>query len=105
MAYNHKEFESKSNCVDQIQIQARYVTHREARNAQYRAKLLEPTFTHLAIDPILLKLLYPEQDPTYADPRHNLVFWARPPKAVCALVDVIQKKLLESAPSQRPFII
>lgn len=84
----------------QKQIQLRYRMHREARNEQQQAKLLGLGFMGFIIDPVLAKLLDQQAYPGYEDPRNCLVFWARPPQRVRELVDVIQKELLEVAPSK-----
>lgn len=84
----------------QKQIQLRYKIHREARNEQQQVKLFAPGFMGFIIDPVLKKLLDQKAHPGYEDPRNCLVFWARPPQRVRELVDVIQKELLEVAPSK-----
>ncbi|KAF2455322.1 RNA ligase/cyclic nucleotide phosphodiesterase [Lineolata rhizophorae] len=84
---------------DPVQIQARYSTHRSMRNAQQKAKLLAPDFDGVQIDPVLLRLSDSSVEPGYADPRHCLVFWARPPQAVKNLIAQIQQKLLAAAPN------
>jgi len=84
----------------QAQIQLRYDTHRKTRNEQQRAKLLAPDFSGFVIDPILFRLVNPRQFPGFADPRHCLVFWARPPKSIRDLIQSIQQKLRAEVPSQ-----
>ena len=42
--------------------------------------------------------MHPEQYPGYVDPRHCLVFWARPPRHLRLLVDLVQKKLRDVNP-------
>ncbi|KAI9753983.1 MAG: hypothetical protein M4579_004913 [Chaenotheca gracillima] len=84
---------------DDAQIQSRYETHRLTRNAQQRAKLLDANFSGVTIDPILKKLEDPSIEPGYRDPRHCLVFWARPPAKVRALVSEVQRRLHLMAPS------
>ncbi|KAK2625088.1 hypothetical protein QTJ16_005457 [Diplocarpon rosae] len=84
---------------DPALLQARYATHRTTRNAQQREKLLSPSFTGLILDPILQRLTDPSIEPGYVDPRNCLVFWARPPAHIRALVDQVQQKLLLSAPN------
>ncbi|CAL3967485.1 unnamed protein product [Diplocarpon coronariae] len=83
---------------DPALLQARYATHRSTRNAQQREKLLSPGFAGLILDPILQRLTDPSIEPGYVDPRNCLVFWARPPAHICALVDQVQQKLLSLAP-------
>ncbi len=85
--------------VYKAQIQARYDTHRTNRNAQQRAKLLSPDFSGVTIDEILAKLEDPSIEPDFQDWRNCLVFWARPPAKLRSLIEEIQKKLLEVAPS------
>jgi len=80
-------------------IQARYSTHRTARNAQQKAKLLSPNFSGLILDPVLQRLEDPTIEPGFTDPRHCLVFWARPPAHIRSLVVNIQQELLKLAPS------
>ncbi|KAK4991890.1 hypothetical protein LTR50_001509 [Elasticomyces elasticus] len=79
-------------------IQARYTTHRTTRAAQQKAKLLSPDFTGVIVDPILKRLEDPTIEPGFTDPRHCLVFWARPPQQVKELIGAIQQKLLTAAP-------
>lgn len=57
------------------------------------------------IDPILLRLEDQKIEPGFVDPRHCLVFWARPTEAVRSLIAQIQLKLLVAAPSMRPYFI
>ncbi|KAK4981959.1 hypothetical protein LTR66_009572 [Elasticomyces elasticus] len=81
-------------------IQARYTTHRTTRATQQKAKLLSPDFTGLIVDPILKRLEDPTIEPGFTDPRHCLVFWARPPQQVKELIGAIQQKLLTAAPRE-----
>lgn len=81
------------------QIQLRYQTHRETRNDQQKSKLTSPDFSGFIIDEVLHKLVNPEINPGYVDPRNCLVFWARPPKRIRQLVETLQKRLLGYAPS------
>jgi hypothetical protein len=81
----------------QQRIQTAYQTHRTNRNTQQKAKLLAPDFPGVTVDGILANLEDPSK-PDYQDPRHCLVFWARPPAAVRKLILEIQQKLLEVAP-------
>lgn len=90
--------------ASQAQIQLRYDTHRKARNEQQRAKLLAPDFSGFVIDPILFQLVNPQLFPGFADPRHCLVFWARPPKPTRALIHKVQEKLRAEVPSQTTFV-
>jgi len=84
----------------QKQIQARYETHRTARNSQQKAKLLSPSFSGFSIDPVLHKLVRKAQYPDFEDERNCLVFWARPPQPLKALISTIQQRLLDVAPSK-----
>ncbi|KAK3652120.1 hypothetical protein LTR56_005251 [Elasticomyces elasticus] len=83
---------------DPAQIQTRYNTHRNNRNAQQQAKLLSPDFHGVTIDEILAKLEDPTIEPGFKDWRHCLVFWARPPVKVRELIGKVQEKLLDVAP-------
>ncbi|KAK5725536.1 hypothetical protein LTR15_003724 [Elasticomyces elasticus] len=84
---------------DPAQIQTRYNTHRNNRNAQQRAKLLSLDFLGVTIDEILARLEDPTIEPGFRDWRHCLVFWARPPMKVRDLIGKVQEKLLDVAPS------
>lgn len=46
----------------------------------------------------MVKLDGPQKDSDFVDPRHCLVFWARPPQRVKNLVEIIQQKLKDAAP-------
>lgn len=81
------------------QIQARYEAHRRNRNEEQRSKLLDPGFTGVTLDPILQRIHDPSIEPGYVDPRHCLVFWARPPRKTRRLIGEVQQKLLSIAPS------
>jgi len=54
----------------------------------------------VAIDEILAKLEDSSIEPGFKDWRHCLVFWARPPAKVRALISEVQQKLLSVAPSK-----
>jgi hypothetical protein len=95
-----QQFERLYANLTQAQIQERYSTHRNARNAQQKKQLLSPDFPGLIIDQILKKLEDPSLEPGYIDPRNCLVFWARPPPKVRPLVSQVQQKLRALAPSQ-----
>ncbi|CAK7228386.1 hypothetical protein SBRCBS47491_006886 [Sporothrix bragantina] len=84
---------------DPAKIQALYSTHRTLRNAQQRAKFLDPAFTEVLVDPFLVRIENPRIDPSFADPRHGLVFWARPPEHVLQLAAHVQSLLLKAAPN------
>ena len=84
--------------IVQANIQARYRTQRETRNAEKRQELLSPNFPGVRPDPILAKLADPVNHANFKDERHCLVFWARPPTAVRDLIAEIQQRLLEAAP-------
>lgn len=86
--------------LTQVQIQALYQKHRTNRNAQQRAKLLAPAFPGVTVDEILAKLEDPTLEPGFKDWRHCLVFWARPPTAVRALISEVQQQLRSVAPSK-----
>ncbi|KAK4100074.1 hypothetical protein N658DRAFT_497789 [Parathielavia hyrcaniae] len=80
------------------EMQARYATHRNTRNAQQREKFLTAEFPGLSIDPILLRLENPDIEPGFQDPRNCLVFWARPPHHIVTLVSHLQNLLAKAAP-------
>ncbi|KAL8691850.1 MAG: hypothetical protein Q9218_003011 [Villophora microphyllina] len=86
-------------CKNTSEIQARYGKHRETRNAAQRQKYFVAEFTGVTIDPILYKLVNPQQHPDFADTRHCLVFWARPTMALRELIGDLQKRLLIVAPT------
>ncbi|KAL2178234.1 RNA ligase/cyclic nucleotide phosphodiesterase [Thermothelomyces heterothallicus CBS 202.75] len=81
------------------EIQALYAIHRTTRNAQLREKFLCPEFSGLDIDPVLLRLEKPEIEPGFRDPRHCLVFWARPPNHIVKLACHLQSLLQKAAPN------
>ncbi|TID22068.1 RNA ligase/cyclic nucleotide phosphodiesterase [Venturia nashicola] len=83
---------------DAKELQKRYDTHRTTRNAQQKEKLLSPHFAGVIIDPILLRLEDSDLEPGFVDPRHCLVFWARPTEAIKSLISQIQLKLLDIVP-------
>jgi len=80
-------------------IQARYTAHRQTRNGQQKAKILDSNFSGWTLDPYLVKLEGPKKEAGYVDPRNCLVFWARPPEKVRSLIAVIQQKLRDFAPN------
>ncbi|KAJ4347015.1 uncharacterized protein N0V89_010949 [Didymosphaeria variabile] len=84
---------------DPIQMQARYTTHRNTRNSQQKAKMLDKEFSGPDIDPILLRLSDVTVEPGYVDPRHCLVFWGRPSDKVKNLISRVQQELLAVAPN------
>ncbi|KAL4820094.1 RNA ligase/cyclic nucleotide phosphodiesterase [Aspergillus spinulosporus] len=97
-------------------IQARYETHRTNRNAQFKEKLLHEDFPGWQVDEILRKLVAQSKtqnkdavsalEPAstlapanFADHRHNLNLYARPPKHIKELVAEIQQEIRDLAPS------
>lgn len=80
---------------DPAQVQARYAAHRETREVQQKAKLLSREFTSVTTDQILHKL---ENEPGFEDPRHCLVYWARPPQKIKDLVSEIQSRIKTVVP-------
>ncbi|KAL2198169.1 RNA ligase/cyclic nucleotide phosphodiesterase [Corynascus similis CBS 632.67] len=80
-------------------IQALYATHRTTRNAQQKEKFLSSEFRELNVDPILLRLENPMIEPGFRDPRHCLVFWARPPNHILKLACHLQTLLQKEAPN------
>jgi hypothetical protein len=85
---------------EQKLLQDRYQLHRITRNGQQKAKILDESFTGWILDEHLVKLDGPQKDSSYEDPRHCLVFWARPPVKVRNLVEIIQQKLQDAAPGR-----
>lgn len=85
---------------DPVQLQTHYQTHRTTRNDQQKSKILDQDFDGWILDEHLVKLDGVQKDPSYVDPRHCLVFWARPPKRVRKLVEIIQQKLKDAAPGK-----
>lgn len=83
---------------DPAKIQALYSTHRTLRNAQQRAKFLDPAFEEVLVDPYLLRIENPHVDPAFQDPRYGLVFWARPPEHILQLASHIQQQLKAASP-------
>ena len=81
-------------------IQAVYDAHRVRRNSEQRAKLLDDKFDGLTIDPYLLRLANPSTWPDFVDKRNCIVLWARPPRHVLNLANVVQQRLKEVAPSK-----
>jgi hypothetical protein len=77
-----------------------YSAHRTKRNAQQRAKFIDPGFKELAIDQTILRLEDQTIEPGFKDERNCLVFWARPPEHVIRLAAKIQQLLKEKAPSE-----
>ncbi|KAI4170891.1 MAG: hypothetical protein LQ343_004655 [Gyalolechia ehrenbergii] len=86
-------------CGTPSEVQARYALHRETRNATQRQKFLSKGFAGVTIDQVLHKLVNPERYPDFSDTRNCLVFWARPPAHVKALIGNLQKQLLTAAPN------
>ncbi|KAL8627993.1 hypothetical protein Q9189_006307 [Teloschistes chrysophthalmus] len=78
---------------------ARYGKHREQRNAAQKAKFLAHDFSGVTIDPILYKVVNPQEYPDFVDSRNCLVFWARPPAGLKGLIADLQKQLLNVAPN------
>lgn len=91
-------YESNELPSIQLQIQSRYETHREIRNSQQKSRLIAPEFPGWIVDSILQKLIYQAKHPGYVDPRHCLVFWARPPHHIRHIVGLIQEKLRNLMP-------
>lgn len=92
----HDLIESCKN--DQAEIQKRYDNHRTKRNAQQKEKLLAEDFPGVTVDAILAKLEDPQQ-PDYQDPRHCLVFWARPTESIKVIIKEVQNMLKSVAPN------
>ncbi|KAI9805361.1 MAG: transport between ER and Golgi ATPase protein [Piccolia ochrophora] len=81
------------------QIQVRYDKHRTTRNDQQKVKLLDPNFPGVTLDTILQRIEEAKTTPGYVDPRHCLVFWARPPEKVRELIREVQRRLITVAPN------
>ncbi|KAJ7683643.1 RNA ligase/cyclic nucleotide phosphodiesterase [Mycena rosella] len=81
------------------QIQACYQAHRITRNTQQKGRFLSPDFEGVSVDPILLRLDDPSIEPGFVDTRNSMVFIARPPQKVQALIQECQKKLKEVIPN------
>jgi hypothetical protein len=62
---------------------------------------LDPSFEAFAIDEVLSRLEDPKKYPGFTDPRHCLVFWARPTPNVKKLAAVVQDKLKAAFPGTR----
>jgi vesicle-fusing ATPase len=88
----------KATDNDSRKLQERYSIHRTNRNTQQKAKLLDPNFSGVIIDPILQRLEDQSLEPGYVDPRHCLVFWGRPPQHIKNLITKVQEKLQNVAP-------
>ncbi|KAL9028542.1 MAG: hypothetical protein Q9196_003109 [Gyalolechia fulgens] len=86
-------------CGAPSEIQACYALHRETRNATQRQNFVSKEFAGVTIDPILHKLVNPGRYPDFSDARNCLVFWARPPADVRALIADLQNQLLTAAPN------
>ncbi|KUJ11831.1 uncharacterized protein LY89DRAFT_688331 [Mollisia scopiformis] len=84
---------------DPAKLQDKYSAHRVTRNSQQKEKLLSSDFSGLILDPILQRLTDSSVQPGFRDPRHCLVFWARPPTHIRSLVERVQHKLLRLAPN------
>lgn len=87
----------------QKRLQERYTVHRTTRNAAQKSKLLAPTFNAFNLDVILQRLEDPTIEPGFVDPRHCLVFWARPPAHVKSLIAEVQRRIRVAAPSMYQF--
>lgn len=105
LLYCFKQRANDLSASVQRQVQARYETHRQTRNKQQRAKLLDPDFKGADIDQVLYKLLHPEEHPGYRDPRYCLVFWARPTEAVKGLIGRVQARLNKVLPGEANGIV
>ncbi|KAJ5942894.1 Ribosomal protein L44e [Penicillium verrucosum] len=79
---------------DPKQLQIAYEDHRSNRNALFRNQICQPGFCEWKEDEILSKVLDAEKGLTdFVDPRHNLAFWARPPRHIRDLVYKIQQEI------------
>ncbi|KAG9669814.1 hypothetical protein KCU99_g3000, partial [Aureobasidium melanogenum] len=82
-----------------VEIQARYETHRSNRGAQQKEKLTSSDFAGVTVDTILAKLEDQTIEPGFKDPRNCLVFWARPPPHIKAVIAEVQKRLKAVLPN------
>ncbi|KAI9346822.1 RNA ligase/cyclic nucleotide phosphodiesterase [Zopfochytrium polystomum] len=80
----------------QHRLQARFAAHRARRNQDHRDLFLSPSFAGVVPDAVLSRLL--SQEKGYADPRHSLVVWARPPHHIVRLAGHVQAELATAAP-------
>ncbi|KAL4957440.1 hypothetical protein BDW69DRAFT_180638 [Aspergillus filifer] len=94
---------------DPTKIQTIYETHRATRNAQFREKLLDKAFPGWRYDEILSKLIEAKEavrdgkagkkSDVFADHRHNLNVYARPPEHISELVARTQLMILNDSRS------
>ncbi|KAL4938172.1 hypothetical protein BDV06DRAFT_226232 [Aspergillus oleicola] len=94
---------------DPSKIQTLYETHRTNRNAQFREKLLHPEFPGWRYDEILSKLIEAKElkkdgkaegdGDVFADHRHNLNIYARPPEHIRHLIATCLLTVLNDARS------
>ena len=84
----------------QALIQRRYQIHRQLRNEQQAAKLLNTDFPGWLLDPVLQKLVDFKRHPDYVEPRNCVVFLARPPEHLRRVICKIQERLLGFNPSK-----
>ncbi|KAF8446631.1 RNA ligase/cyclic nucleotide phosphodiesterase [Terfezia claveryi] len=88
-----------------IHIATAYSRHRTARNALSRTTIVSPDFPGPTIDPLLTRLIAHSPSLTQLveddalDPRHGLVFWARPNEGANRLIGEVQRRLLEAQTS------
>ena len=86
-------------------IAAAYSLHRLERQKAQKEIVSSPNFAGPKTDPILSRLQYDlkypqhlgERRPIFADTRHNLVFWAKPPAHIRTLIRRIQLHLSDAA--------
>ncbi|KAF8426015.1 RNA ligase/cyclic nucleotide phosphodiesterase [Tirmania nivea] len=90
---------------DPAHIATAYSRHRTARNALSRTTILSQDFPGPTVDPLLTRLIAHSPSLTQLveddalDPRHGLVFWARPSEGVKRLIGEVQRLLLEAQTS------
>ncbi|RPA78054.1 hypothetical protein BJ508DRAFT_416690 [Ascobolus immersus RN42] len=87
---------------DPAVISKAYQTHRTLRNAKFTKMLRSPEFDGVNIDPILVRVEQAKREgravDDAVDPRHCLVFWARPPERIRQFVKTVQERLRNIAP-------
>ncbi|KAJ5668915.1 Ribosomal protein L44e [Penicillium macrosclerotiorum] len=79
---------------DPKRLQRAYDEHRTTRNSRFRDQILDPGFRGWQFDETLHRVLGAEQGLSqYVDQRHNLAFWARPPRHIRELAQMIQQEI------------
>ncbi|OJJ47910.1 hypothetical protein ASPZODRAFT_63441 [Penicilliopsis zonata CBS 506.65] len=85
---------------DPAQLQSRYETHRNGRNAAQTAQILDTDhFAGWKLDTVLMRMEGPHREEGFVDPRNCLVFWARPTAVIREMIAMIQRELQIVAPT------